>query len=62
MLGLSGRPRVADKTKIFPLEKYGLKAMSMGFFLDDRSPIIWRGPLVTGLLRQFLKDVQWGRA
>ena len=60
MLGLSGRPRVADKTKIFPLEKYGLKAMSMGFFLDDRSPIIWRGPLVTGLLRQFLKDVQWG--
>ena len=34
--------------------------MSMGFFLDDSSPVIWRGPLVTGLLRQFLKDVEWG--
>ena len=43
-----------------PLEKYGLKVMSMGFFLDDDSPVIWRGPLVTGLVRQFLKDVRWG--
>jgi ATP-binding protein involved in chromosome partitioning len=59
MLGLSGRPRVAE-TKVFPLERYGLRVMSMGFFLDDTSPVIWRGPLVTGLLRQFLKDVQWG--
>ena len=60
MLGLSGRPRVAEGNKIFPLEKDGLKVMSMGFFLDDTSPVIWRGPLVTGLLRQFLKDVEWG--
>jgi len=43
------------------MEKFGLKVISVGFFLDDRSPVIWRGPLVTGLLRQFLKDVQWGR-
>ena len=41
-------------------EKYGVAVMSMGFFLDDTSPVIWRGPLVTGLLRQFLKDVRWG--
>ncbi len=60
MLGLQGRPRAADNQRIFPLEKYGLRVMSMGFFLDDTSPVIWRGPLVTGLLRQFLKDVQWG--
>jgi ATP-binding protein involved in chromosome partitioning len=60
MLGLSGRPRVVEQTKVFPLEKYGLRVISMGFFLDDSSPVIWRGPLVTGLLRQFLKDVQWG--
>jgi ATP-binding protein involved in chromosome partitioning len=60
MLGLSGRPRVAEESKVYPLEKYGLRVMSMGFFLDDTSPVIWRGPLVTGLLRQFLKDVQWG--
>ena len=59
MLGLSGRPQVAE-TKVFPLERHGLRVMSMGFFLDDSSPVIWRGPLVTGLLRQFLKDVQWG--
>jgi len=60
MLGLSGRPTVVDQTKVIPLEQYGLKVMSMGFFLDDSSPVIWRGPLVTGLLRQFLRDVQWG--
>jgi ATP-binding protein involved in chromosome partitioning len=60
MLGLSGRPQVAEHSKVVPLEKYGLQVMSMGFFLDDTSPVIWRGPLVTGLLRQFLKDVLWG--
>jgi ATP-binding protein involved in chromosome partitioning len=60
MLGLSGRPRVVEQSKVFPLERFGLRVMSMGFFLDDSSPVIWRGPLVTGLLRQFLKDVQWG--
>jgi ATP-binding protein involved in chromosome partitioning len=60
MLGLSGRPRVSEGTKVHPLEGHGLRVMSMGFFLDDTSPVIWRGPLVTGLLRQFLKDVQWG--
>ena len=60
MLGVSGRPQVSDKSRIHPIEKYGLKLMSMGFFLDDQSPVIWRGPLVTGLIRQFLKDVAWG--
>ncbi|MEO8605777.1 MAG: Mrp/NBP35 family ATP-binding protein, partial [bacterium] len=60
MLGLSGRPQVTDDKRVIPLEKFGLRVMSMGFFLDDTSPVIWRGPLVTGLLRQFLKDVEWG--
>ncbi|MGH7787156.1 MAG: P-loop NTPase [Candidatus Binatia bacterium] len=60
MLGLSGRPRTVEQNKVLPLEAHGLRVMSMGFFLDDTSPVIWRGPLVTGLLRQFLKDVQWG--
>ena len=60
MLGLQGRPRVGDNQRIFPLEKYGLRVMSIGFFLDDDSPVIWRGPLVMGLVRQFLKDVDWG--
>jgi ATP-binding protein involved in chromosome partitioning len=60
MVGVSERPQVTDKSRVHPLEKYGLKLMSMGFFLDDQSPVIWRGPLVTGLVRQFLKDVEWG--
>lgn len=60
MLGLSERPRVIEQNTVIPLEKYGLRVMSMGFFLDDTSPVIWRGPLVTGLVRQFLKDVRWG--
>jgi len=59
MLAIAGRPRV-EQTTVYPLEAHGLKVMSMGFFLDDTSPVIWRGPLVTGLLRQFLKDVRWG--
>jgi len=60
MLGIAARPTVAEGSKIPAIEKHGLKVMSIGFFLDDRSPIIWRGPLVTGLLRQFVKDVDWG--
>jgi ATP-binding protein involved in chromosome partitioning len=60
MLGVAGRPRVADNKRIYPIEKYGLRLMSMGFFLDDSSPVVWRGPLVMGLVRQFLKDVEWG--
>ena len=60
MLGVDGRPRVSDQERIEPLEQFGLKVMSVGFFLDDSSPVIWRGPLVMGLVRQFLKDVEWG--
>ena len=60
MFGVSGRPRVGENKRIFPLEKYGLRLMSIGFFLDDSSPVIWRGPLVMGLVRQFLRDVEWG--
>ena len=51
---------MVGQSTVIPLEKYGLRVMSMGFFLDDSSPVIWRGPLVTGLMRQFLKDVRWG--
>lgn len=60
MVGLSARPQAVEGNKVKPLEQYGLKLMSMGFFLDDSSPVIWRGPLVMGLVRQFLKDVVWG--
>jgi ATP-binding protein involved in chromosome partitioning len=60
MVGLSARPQVVDTSKIIPLEKYGLKLMSLGFFLSDKTPVIWRGPMVTGVIRQFLTDIQWG--
>jgi ATP-binding protein involved in chromosome partitioning len=60
MLGIAGRPEVTDQRTVIPLEQFGLRVMSMGFFLDEGSPVVWRGPLVTGLVRQFLSDVRWG--
>ncbi len=61
MLGLEGhRPAVTGEEKIVPLETHGLKTISMGFLIDDDSPVIWRGPMVTGLLKQFLFQVVWG--
>jgi ATP-binding protein involved in chromosome partitioning len=59
MLGLTERPPVTPDRRIRPLERYGVKAMSMGLFLDERSPVIWRGPIVMGIVRQFLQDVEW---
>jgi len=61
MLGIpEARPRMADGHKIIPIERYGISVVSMGFFLDDSSPVIWRGPMVMSIVRQFLKDVVWG--
>ncbi len=60
MFGLSTRPEVVNGNKVRPLEAHGVRFVSMGLFLDDSSPVIWRGPLVTGVVRQFLKDVDWG--
>jgi len=54
------RPTMTEGKKILPVERYGLSLISMGFFLDDTSPVIWRGPMVMSIVRQFLKDVVWG--
>jgi ATP-binding protein involved in chromosome partitioning len=59
LTGVSGRPRAVEQ-RIYPHEALGLKLMSMGFFLTGDSPVIWRGPMVHGLVRQFLTDVEWG--
>lgn len=59
MMGVEQRPQAAHG-KVLPPERHGVRLMSMGFFLDDRSPVIWRGPMVMGLIRQFLRDVEWG--
>jgi len=59
MLGATGRPGVVAG-KIVPEEARGLKIMSMGLLLDDDSPVVWRGPMVTSAITQFIKDVDWG--
>jgi ATP-binding protein involved in chromosome partitioning len=60
MMGTEAAPRAAQNKKIHPVERYGIQLISMGFFLDDQSPVIWRGPIVMGIIRQFLHDVIWG--
>src|SRR5581483_7623492 len=59
MLGVSQKPVVVDKM-IVPPVKHDLKLMSIGFFLDDNSPVMWRGPMLHRALEQFLSDVHWG--
>jgi ATP-binding protein involved in chromosome partitioning len=61
MLGAGAeRPRAAGGQTFHPVEKYGIKLISIGFFLSDKTPVIWRGPMVMGAVRQFLKDTLWG--
>jgi ATP-binding protein involved in chromosome partitioning len=60
MMGTEATPRAGQDKKIYPVEKYGINLISMGFFLDDKSPVIWRGPIVMSIVRQFLRDVLWG--
>ncbi|MGH7964520.1 MAG: P-loop NTPase [Candidatus Binatia bacterium] len=60
MMGTQAMPRPGQDKKIYPVEKYGVNLISMGFFLDEQSPVIWRGPIVMSIVRQFLRDVVWG--
>jgi ATP-binding protein involved in chromosome partitioning len=61
MLGVMGRPVSADGKTIEPLERFGVKLMSIGFLLEDpKAAVIWRGPMLHGALQQFLNDVNWG--
>jgi ATP-binding protein involved in chromosome partitioning len=59
MFGSTERPFADDDNRIIPIERYGLKLMSMGFLLDDDSPAILRGPMVTKYTQQFLRQVNW---
>jgi ATP-binding protein involved in chromosome partitioning len=60
LLGLHGQPQVLEGKTLKPMEGHGLKAMSMGFLVDEETPVIWRGPMVVGALNQMLRDVAWG--
>ena len=60
MMGLEGAPAAGPSGKIMPLERYGVKVISIQFFVPEGQPIVWRGPLVGGAIQQFLRDVDWG--
>ena len=59
LLGLTGRPQVVSGTTLRPMQGYGLQVMSMGFLVDEGTPIIWRGPMVVSALNQMLREVAW---
>lgn len=59
MMGCNERP-VTDGAKILPVERHGLRLMSLGFLLEDDSAVLWRGPMVAGTVKQLLTDVDWG--
>src|SRR5690625_3855858 len=59
MMGIEERPVVRGK-KIIPVERFGVKVVSMGFFVEDNSPIIWRGPMLGKMLNSFFSEVEWG--
>jgi ATP-binding protein involved in chromosome partitioning len=60
MMGIDGAPAASPTGKIQPLERYGVKVISIQFFVPQGQPIVWRGPLVGGAISQFLRDVDWG--
>ncbi len=60
MTGISGRPTSHDGRVLEPMERHGLKVMSIGFLVAEDTPMIWRGPMVMSALQQMLRDVNWG--
>ncbi|MBE2904791.1 Mrp/NBP35 family ATP-binding protein [Anoxybacillus flavithermus] len=59
MMGITERPIVRGE-KIIPVERFGVKVISMGFFVEDNSPVIWRGPMLGKMLKNFFDEVEWG--
>lgn len=60
MLGLSGKPDSPDGKSILPMQAHGIEAMSIGFLVEQDTPMIWRGPMATSALTQLLNDTLWG--
>ncbi|EMR09087.1 hypothetical protein PNEG_02433 [Pneumocystis murina B123] len=61
MFNLSEKPYLSKENQFIPLMNYGVKAMSMGFFIDNDSPIVWRGLMVMKALQQLIYDIDWGK-
>jgi len=59
MMGLSGQPESKDGKSLEPMENYGVQTMSIGYLIEEDTPMIWRGPMVTGALEQLLRDTHW---
>lgn len=63
MLGINEKPKVyqaENSVKMIPIEKFGIKLISIGLLVDDNAPVIWRGPMASGAVKQFMSDVDWG--
>lgn len=63
MMGLKGKPgvtKIGDKNKLVPMEKFGVKVMSIGFLMEEDTAVVWRGPMASSALKQFMADVVWG--
>jgi ATP-binding protein involved in chromosome partitioning len=60
LMGLKGKPDLVENKRLKPMENYGVKTMSMGYLVDEDTPMIWRGPMVISALTQMLRDVEWG--
>jgi ATP-binding protein involved in chromosome partitioning len=60
LLAIRGRPQTIGGTRLIPMDGYGLRVMSIGFLVEEETPMIWRGPMVMSALTQMLRDVEWG--
>lgn len=63
MFGIKGKPGITkegEKNKLVPFEKYGVKVMSIGFLMEEGTAVVWRGPMASSALKQFMSDVVWG--
>ncbi|MUT68226.1 Mrp/NBP35 family ATP-binding protein [Paenibacillus sp. NEAU-GSW1] len=59
MMGIETRPEIVNE-RVVPIERFGVKVISMGFFVEDNSPIVWRGPMLGKMLRNFFSEIEWG--
>jgi len=63
MMGLQGRPEIEGEgpgAMLIPMDRHGVKVMSMGFLVDDDTPVVWRGPMIMKTIQQFVQNVKWG--
>ncbi len=60
LFAIKGKPQTKGGTRLIPMDGYGLKVMSIGFLIEEETPMIWRGPMVMSALTQMLREVEWG--